>query len=174
MKAQSVVIVIGSLVLVGVLAATGQEPPAPTQESVTRPQLPDLAAALKDSPGCLGIDVARRTLSGKSVIFAWFEDKKAVSRWYYSEVHQQLVDQFFTSAEPDERHKLLEGLSDDSGPIMIIASMTPAEQSHFQDTTVPVSQLAIELYRPITGGLFLGERFAPEGVKVGGMVEIRR
>ncbi|MDT4898958.1 MAG: hypothetical protein QOH25_4035 [Acidobacteriota bacterium] len=37
---------------------------------------PDLVAGLKATPGCLGVETAR-TDSGKSVIFAWFEDKKA-------------------------------------------------------------------------------------------------
>ena len=34
---------------------------------------------------------------------------------------------------------------------------------------MPISQIAIELYQPLTGGLFLGSRFAPESVKVAKM-----
>src|SRR5262245_22862565 len=52
--------------------------------------IPDLAAALKASPGCLGVETAA-TSTGKQVIFAWFEDKKAVLKWYYSDVHKQLM-----------------------------------------------------------------------------------
>ena len=40
------------------------------------------------SPGCLGVEVAK-TASGKSVIFAWFEDKKAALAWYKNDVHQE-------------------------------------------------------------------------------------
>ena len=41
---------------------------------------PDLVAGLKATPGCLGVETARTT-SGKAVIFAWFENKRAVLRW---------------------------------------------------------------------------------------------
>src|SRR5437016_10309430 len=44
---------------------------------------PDLIAGLKATPGCLGVETAM-TASKKQVIFAWFEDKKAVLKWYYS------------------------------------------------------------------------------------------
>src|SRR5262245_28351929 len=53
----------------------------------TRGGFPDLVAALKATPGCLGVETAR-TSSGKQVIFAWFENKKAVLAWYYSDTHQ--------------------------------------------------------------------------------------
>src|SRR5438093_13646287 len=43
--------------------------------------LPDLRRALEAIPGCLGTEAAK-TESGKEVIFAWFEDKRAVLRWY--------------------------------------------------------------------------------------------
>lgn len=39
-------------------------------------QAQDLVAALKATPGCLGVETAR-TGSGKQVIFAWFENKDA-------------------------------------------------------------------------------------------------
>jgi hypothetical protein len=51
---------------------TGSRPPAGASQ-----QPPDLIAALKATPGVLGVD-AGRTLSGKQVIFAWFENKQAV------------------------------------------------------------------------------------------------
>ncbi len=50
-------------------------------------ELPDLIAGLSSVNGCLGVETAR-TASGKEVIFAWFEDKAAVLRWYHSQVHQ--------------------------------------------------------------------------------------
>src|SRR5262245_1702698 len=42
----------------------------------------ELIAALKSSPGCLGVENGQM-ISGKVSIFAWFEDKKAVLDWYY-------------------------------------------------------------------------------------------
>jgi hypothetical protein len=44
---------------------------------------PDLIGLLKATPGVLGVDAAQ-TMSGKQVIFAWFENKKAALNWYYS------------------------------------------------------------------------------------------
>jgi hypothetical protein len=127
---------------------------------------PDLVAALKSTKGCLGVETAR-TSSGKNVIFAWFEDKHAVLRWYHSEVHKELRDGF--SAAPYFHDKPLEGVPNDVGPVMAIASITFAKESRFKDISLPISQISIELYKPITGGIFLGGRFAPDGLKVPGM-----
>src|SRR5215467_7389842 len=54
---------------------------------------PDLVGGLKATRGVLGVETAR-TSSGKMVIFAWFEDKKAALAWYYSDAHQALMQQF--------------------------------------------------------------------------------
>ncbi len=106
------------------------------------------------------------------MIFAWFEDKRAVMRWYGSEVHQQAMDMFFPDNESEQDHRApLAGLSDDFGPIMAIASITMADPSKVQDTNRPFLQIAIELYAPVAGGLFVGGRFAPAGVKVADMVD---
>ncbi len=141
----------------------GQDQSQPTPQP--SPASPDLVGGLKATPGCLGVELAQ-TQSGTNVIFAWFEDKKAVLKWYYSETHQQVMDQFVSDGDEDESHKPLQGLDDDFGPIMAIASLTMADKPSFEGLTLPVSQIAIELYTPIKGGLFLGGRFAPEGVKV--------
>jgi hypothetical protein len=131
-----------------------------------QPQLPfpDLVGPLKATPGCLGVETAR-TASGKMVIFAWFEDKKAALRWYNSEMHQQLVKM---AGPPDPGHVPLAGIADDSGPILAIASLTLSNQPP-KGSPLPVSQIAIELYQPLPGGIFVGGRFAPNSVKVPGM-----
>jgi hypothetical protein len=54
---------------------------------------PDLVGALKTTPGVLGVEVGQM-MSGKQVIFAWFENKQAVLKWYYSDAHQALMLQF--------------------------------------------------------------------------------
>lgn len=124
--------------------------------------LPDLVSGLKGVKGCLGVETAR-TSSGKNVIFAWFEDKAAAKRWYYSDMHQDAMKKFFPGggARPP-----MTDIPDDSGPIMAIASITMAQESKHKETTLPVSQIAIELYKPINGGIFLGGRFAPDSMKV--------
>src|SRR5262245_53767169 len=86
---------------------------------------PDLVGALKATQGCLGVETAQ-TGSGKMVIFAWFEDKKAALNWYYSDTHQALVKRFFPGAKGDR--KPMADVADDSGPIMAIASITMSEK----------------------------------------------
>ena len=125
----------------------------------------DLVAALRVVPGCLGVETAR-TASGKQVIFAWFENKQAVLRWYNTDTHQAVMHNVFPNVTP---RGPLQGVPDDTGPILAIASLTPAEKPQFQQVAMPISQIAIELYRPVPGGLFLGSRFAPAGLKVEGM-----
>ncbi len=128
--------------------------------------IPDLVSGLKAVEGVLGVETAQ-TPSGKQVIFAWFEDMAAAVRWYYSEMHRGVQDAFFPDRPP---HVPLENVPDDVGPIMAIASITMADSAHFAETSLPISQIAIELYKPLPGGLSFGGRFAPEGVKVDGMM----
>jgi hypothetical protein len=129
---------------------------------VKKKPVPDLAAALKATPGCLGVETAQ-TSSGKHVIFAWFEDKKAALKWYYSDVHRDLMQQFF----PDFKRegKPLADVPDDSGPIMAIASLTfKAKPS--ADDPLPYKQIAIELYQPLGNGISIGGKFSPDKMKV--------
>ena len=133
----------------------------------TRPPLPfaDLVSGLKATPGCLGVETAN-TSSGKNVIFAWFADKKALLGWYNSEVHQQMIRM---TGVNDPGHVPLAGIAENSGPILAIASLTPANAPALKGLPLPVSQIAIELYQPLPGGVFVGGRFAPDGVKVQGL-----
>ena len=127
---------------------------------------PDLVGALKATPGCLGVETAR-TAGGKQVIFAWFEDKKAALNWYYSDTHQGLVKQFFPTAAANR--KPMADVPDGGGPVLAIASLTMAPKPASDVTSLPISQIAIELYTPLPGGIALGGRFAPEALKVPGM-----
>jgi hypothetical protein len=128
---------------------------------------PDLVGALKATPGVLGVDAAR-TQSGKQVIFAWFENKTAVLNWYYSDVHRSLQKQF---APGSPARTPMADVPDDGSPILAVASLTltgtPTAENPF-----PVSQIAIELYKPLPGGLAAGGRFAPSAMKVPGLLEV--
>jgi hypothetical protein len=151
----------------------GQPSGQPTDPAVQRPAqgpggFPGLAESLRESPGCLGIESAR-TGSGKNVLFAWFKDKASVVEWYESPKHQGPARRFFGPA--DSSFKPLADVSDDAGPLMVIASITFSDKPHFKETDLAISQISIEIYQPVTGGIFLGGRFAPEGMKVKGMRE---
>jgi hypothetical protein len=118
----------------------------------------------------LGVE-AGQMMSGKQVIFAWFENKKAVLAWYYSDAHQALMLQFGSGARRPGGP--LADVPDDGKPVLAIASVTLAgapPTSGADLTNVP--QIAIELYAPLPGGLAVGGRFAPSSVRVPGMVEV--
>jgi hypothetical protein len=165
-------LLIGLLAVLGGPASTvADDPPAPKQPPKDQKpaQPPDKYAqlgqqmikSLKESPGCLGVETAFTT-SGKMVLFAWFKDKKACLDWYYSDTHQKVIKDFFPGTKPG---KPLQGVPDDCGPIMAIASVTFSQKPMFEGTTLPFSQISIELYTPLKGGLSLGGSFAPPGVK---------
>jgi hypothetical protein len=132
--------------------------------------LPDLVGALKATPGVLGVD-AGQTVSGKQVIFAWFENKQAVMNWYNSDVHRRLMNGFSSGARrPDGP---MAGVKDDSGPILAIASITlDMAAMKAGDIKAATKQIAIELYAPLPGGLAAGGRFAPASMKVPGLIEV--
>ena len=133
--------------------------------------LPDLAGALKTTPGVLGVELAR-TVSGKNVIFAWFENKQAALAWYYSDAHQAMLRRF-----TDGRRRPagpLADVPDDGRPILAVASVTlpsGAPPTSADDLRSSVSQIAIELYAPLPGGIAVGGRFSPSAMKVPGMME---
>jgi hypothetical protein len=127
--------------------------------------LPDLVGALKATPGCLGVETAR-TSSGKQVIFAWFENKKAVLNWYYSDTHR-MAQKMLGPGSPARTP--MADVPDDGSPILAIASLTPSSGPPTAAMPFPVSQIAIELYKPLPGGLAAGGRFAPESVTVPGL-----
>jgi hypothetical protein len=154
----------------GAILALAQTPAgAPPHGAAAAQQMPDLIAALKSTPGVLGVEAAR-TMSGKQVLFAWFENKQAVLNWYYSPTHQGVMRMFTQGASSGR--KPLADIADDSGPILTIASLTMTDAPQVDGVHLPVSQIAIELYAPLPGGLAAGGRFAPGTVKVPGLIEV--
>lgn len=129
----------------------------------------NLVGGLQATPGCLGVETAK-TASGKQVIFAWFENKKACMKWYYSETHGRGWKTFFPKSSGQQRMPL-SGVPDDVGPFMAIASFTVGEPGSSKVADMPVSQFSIELYQPLKGGFFFGGTFAPAGRKVSGMAD---
>jgi hypothetical protein len=147
----------------GALMLFAQAPPGPPAG------IPDVIGMLKATPGVLGVEAAR-TATGKQVVFAWFENKQAALNWYYSEGHQSLMKTFASGSEPGR--KPMADVPDDGNPILAIASVTLSKQPQVSGIELPVSQIAIELYAPLPGGLAAGGRFAPSSVKVKGLVDV--
>jgi hypothetical protein len=156
------------LVLAFALAATAFTPVMMLARAQAPQAGPDLVASLKASPGVLGVEAAR-TQGGKQALFVWFENKQAVLTWYYSDAHQQLMRAFAPGASSGR--KPLADVADNTGPILTIASLTYADKPAVAGVQLPISQIAIELYAPLPGGLAVGGRFAPSSVKVPGLLE---
>ena len=172
MKKQTVREILAAAILTAVIGAPAlvaslhaQTPPP------GRGGFPDLIGMLKATPGVLGVDAAGGTLNGKMVIFAWFENKKAVLAWYYSAGHQALMTQFSGSARRPGGP--MADVPDDGRPILAIASLTMSNPAAAAgNPRAAISQIAIELYAPLPGGLAAGGRFAPATVKVQGLIEV--
>ena len=128
---------------------------------------PRVVAALKTAPGCLGVETGR-TSSGRQVIFAWFESKKALVDWYHSDVHQRAMKTAFPDATFDRQP--LPDLPDDTGTILAIVSVKFSAATDARPQSI--SSIGIELYGPLPGGVAVGGRFAPEAIQVRGLREI--
>jgi hypothetical protein len=123
-----------------------------------------LTKALQSTPGCLGVEVAQFQ-SGQLSIFAWFEDKAAALRWYNHPMHRGAKGAFFPegSGVPED-YVPLAHIKDEQKPLMIIATITPSREQ--QAGGPPISQISIELYQPVPGGLAIAGRLAPSGMDV--------
>jgi heme-degrading monooxygenase HmoA len=66
---------------------------------------PNVVGALRTTPGCLGVETAQ-TASGKRVIFAWFENKKALVDWYHGDVHQKAMKTVFPNQTFDRQPRI--------------------------------------------------------------------
>ena len=128
-----------------------------------------VVSAARAWPGCLGVETGQ-TSSGKRVIFAWFEDKKALVGWYRSDVHQKAMKTAFPYQTFDREP--LSDTPEDTGPILAIVSVKLLDAPRPDTTSLPIATIGIELYTPLPGGVAVGGRFAPETIKVRGLREI--
>jgi hypothetical protein len=171
MKSQTVKEMLAAALLTVVISAPAAMGALRAQAPQNPGGFPDLIGMLKSSPGVLGVDAARGTMNGKMVIFAWFENKKAALAWYYSAGHQALMNQF--SGGQRRPSGPMADVPDDGRPILAIASLTmPNPAAAASDPRTAITQIAIELYAPLPGGLAAGGRFAPSTVKVPGLIEV--
>jgi hypothetical protein len=134
-----------------------------------------LARAVLASPGALGIETGR-TVKGRLVIFAWFENKKALVDWYQSDFHTKAVKWAFPNQTFDREP--LPNTPENSGQILALVTMKFADQPPPGAATAgtpsrpAIESIGIELYTPVPGGVAVGGRFAPKSVKVPALREI--
>ncbi|MDX2197367.1 MAG: hypothetical protein SF069_00170 [Phycisphaerae bacterium] len=128
-----------------------------------------LVKGLEESPGCLGVERAR-TVSGKFVIFAWFENKKAAMAWYNNPVHVGMMGAMAGGGTPG--YVPMKHISDDCGPLLAVASLVPPAPA--ADGAAPSGpSLAIEVYESKSAAIVTDSkaRFSP--TKVGELFEAR-
>ena len=128
-----------------------------------------LVKAAKELPGCLGVETGR-TSSGTLVIFAWFENKKAIVDWYRSEFHQRAMKSAFPDLTIDREP--LPDIRDDSGFILALVTLKLSNAQPTAAAPLPIQSIGIELYTPLPDGVAVGGRFAPSAVKVPGLREL--
>lgn len=151
-------------------AVQAQTHTAPTNTKEIYARAFDASATLKEHiasvEGCYGVKSAHAH-DGTELIFAWFEDRQAVLRWFEHDYHRKLL----RDAGRPEDHVAAEHFGDDVGPILVVASVAyPAgrgsiEESMFDDPVAGrPSRFAIEYYAPLDGGAYMVKPFAPWAV----------
>jgi tetratricopeptide (TPR) repeat protein len=108
----------------------------------TRESLPEsmknFLAKLEKQPGLLGVHALSSVDNrGMLVILTWWENKKALNDWFYSEAHQAIIGEFYGKGKPG------------AGPL---DSKTP---------TGGMGQVGVELFTPLPGGMVFGGGLAP-------------
>jgi hypothetical protein len=133
-----------------------------------------LVKAVMASPGVLGIELGQ-TVKGRRVIFAWFEDKRALVNWYQSDFHERGVKWAFPNLK--SVREPLPDLPENSGQILALVTLKFADRSANGAAVTritsrpPIESIGIELYTPLPGGVAVGGRFAPRSVRVPGLRE---
>ncbi len=127
-------------------AAKSDKTAAPTGDALFNQLGKELVKELKATPGCLGVETAR-TASGKSLVIAFFENKRAALKWFYSPTHRQAME--LLENEYGGKRKPMAGVPEDV-PVMAVASVKVGGKPFSEKAKLPISQIAIELYTPLT------------------------
>ena len=113
--------------------------------------------------GGLGVASANASTAQPAAQMAWFEDKKAVQRWYHSDTHAGVMGA--VGADPEGRDPL-QHVADDEGPIMVMATLEFNGPPAIKGSMIPFSMISIELFKPLPGGAYVKDRLAPKGFKI--------
>jgi hypothetical protein len=131
---------------------------------------PDLIGGLKATPGCIAVKNSAFGNGKQLAIYAWFKNKTAVDAWYNSSMHRDAMKKFFPNMPG--RPSALEGYKDAKSPLLVVATVTPSDKPTIAGSPLAISQIAIEIYTPVPGGVALGGGFGPDSLEVPGLVRI--
>ncbi|HJP82752.1 MAG TPA: antibiotic biosynthesis monooxygenase [Fimbriimonadaceae bacterium] len=133
-------------------------------------EFPDLVGGLRATPGCLSVKTSSFNAGKQAVIFSWFKNKAAVNAWYNSKMHRDAMRKFFPNHPGNP--SALSGFKDEKSPLLVVASVTPSDKPMIAGSPLAVSQIAIEIYQPVPGGLTFGGGFAPDTLEVPGLIRM--
>ncbi len=172
MQAKTAVIATVALIAgigIGVSSPSASAQDQKAGQKQTMADFPDLVAGLKATPGC--IEVKQAILpGGKMTIFAWFENKAAVNAWYMSPMHQGVMKKFFPNMPGNS--EAIHAFKDEESPLLVVATITPSQEPTIAGSSLAISQIAIEIYTPVPGGIAIGGGFGPDSLKVPGLRRI--
>ena len=93
---------------------------------------------------------------------AWFEDKAAAKRWYYSETHTRFMR--MVGQEPEEEP--MANVPEDV-PVFVMASIRMSEDGKSViPGPMPIEQISIELYTPLDAGASVNGRLMPDEIEL--------
>lgn len=160
----SLAILAGSCLCLGGIGAWGLAQPQGNEKQDAN-DAPDMGAilgkALNESEGCLKVIFAD-TSEGTNTIIAWFENKEAVEKWYYSATHARFMRMMGT--HPTDS-KPMAHVEDENIPVMVMASITFGGEQVIPGS-IPASQISIELYTPLDAGASINGRLMPESIQL--------
>lgn len=167
----------GLLVVFGVVVGIGIGAGLPKafaqgdgQKTLKVSDFPDLVSGLKATPGCISVKNTAFANGKQLAIFAWFKNKAAVNAWYNSRMHRDAMKKFFPN-QPGRR-TALDGFKDTKSPLLVVATVTPSDKTGVEGSPLAISQIAIEIYTPVPGGLAFGGGFGPDEMEVSGLVRV--
>lgn len=161
---------LGLVVGVGVGAGIPRAQAQGDQKTLSVTDFPDLIGGLKATPGCLSVKNSGFNGGKQLAIFAWFKNKAAVNAWYNSKMHRDAMKKFFPNMPG--RPTTLDGFKDEKSPLLVVATVTPSDKPAIEGSPLAVSQIAIEIYTPVPGGVAFGGSFGPENMDVPGLVRV--
>ncbi|MBX3118437.1 MAG: antibiotic biosynthesis monooxygenase [Fimbriimonadaceae bacterium] len=141
------------------------------QGVLTVRDFPDLVSGLKATPGCMQVKTSSFNDGKQFAIYAWFKNKAAVDAWYNSPMHREAMKKFFPNM-PGKAHSLT-GFKDEKSPLLVVATVTPSDKPTVEGSPLAVSQIAIEIYTPVPGGVAVGGSFGPKEMEVPGLIRMQ-
>jgi hypothetical protein len=166
------------LLVGGATPARAQDAPptAPAQPPATKPAQPSQGGggqlgmfvnAMKNAPGCLGVDQGQ-VRGGRLALFGWFDGKKNALAFANGPVAGMLKRA--TQLTPVEGDALAD-VTDEKTPVLVFISFTPTQE---KDAPAGLGQAAVEFWKPVVGGFAYAARFAPDAVTVSGLLYAKK